>query len=266
VKNVRLSWKQVIAFLLVVVFAVLPLALLGYFTPENEFEPGYHPFYGIFQDKVLGCGDSFGIPENATIHGVESLFALDRTFGRFTFGQVKTLDVAWDVLVGRGVQLLAWWIGYIVFSDALLRVIERHAATFQIFQRIALEGPSLLSLWTLVKELWGAKSKRTRFLFFYMWLSTLYITSIPMLLSAMTGYDATSIAWVSLNENNNIVPSSALERTVYVRGTLDEPFDEPACVDYALSWSIETAQSMRRSLCMPPAHISTAFAELHRRL
>ncbi|KAH7087692.1 hypothetical protein FB567DRAFT_351884 [Paraphoma chrysanthemicola] len=249
-KRVRLSWKQVNALALVIIFAVLPLALLGYFTPRDNAGYGVQPFYGIFQDKVLGCGNSFGVPENATIRGVERLFALDTTFGQFSFGQAKTIDVVWDVMIGRGVQLLAWYIGYIVFSDALLRIIERHATSFQIFQRIALEGPSLLSLWTLVRELWCARSKRTRFLFFYMWLSTLYITSIPMLLSAMTGYDATSIAWVSLSEdNNNIVPSAALERTVYVTGTLDKSFDEPVCVDYALSWSMDQARMMRWDLC-----------------
>ncbi|KAF2028376.1 hypothetical protein EK21DRAFT_69767 [Setomelanomma holmii] len=241
----RISWKQATAFILVVVFAILPMVFLGYFTPMQESSWGYRPFYGIFEAKVMGCGDSFGTPENSTIKGIASLFVLDQTFGRFTFGQVKTLDVAWDVLVGRGAQLLAWWIGYNVFSDSLLRIIERHAASFQIFQRIALEGPSLLSLWTLVKELWCTRSKRTRFLFFYIWVSTLYIICIPMWLGAMTGYDSTSIAWVSLDESNNIVPSAALERTVYVSGTWDTPFKEPVCVNYSLSYPILSSRYMR---------------------
>ena len=102
------SLKQVLAFLLVLVFGIAPMVFIGYYTPIGQSRPGNRPFYGIFQDKVLSCGNSFGTPENATVTGVESLFVLDKTFGRFSFSEVKSLDVAWDILVGRGVQLIAW--------------------------------------------------------------------------------------------------------------------------------------------------------------
>jgi hypothetical protein len=170
----KISWPQICAFLLLLVFGAAPLIALGLFTRESEY--WYRgAFAGVFRDKVLGCGNTFGVPKNSTVSGFEKVFVLDQKFGKFSFSQVKIVDVAWDILVGRGVQLLAWWIGYNVFSDALLRAIERHPASFQIFQRIALEGPSLLSLWTLAKELWCAKSKRTKALFFYIWMSTVYI-------------------------------------------------------------------------------------------
>jgi hypothetical protein len=147
------------------------------------------------------------------------------------------------------VQLLAWWVGYIVFSDALLRAIERHPASFQIFQRIALEGPSLLSLWNLMKELWYAKSKRTKALFFYMWIATLYIISIPMFLSAMTGYDSTSIPWVSLDNSNNIVPASALKFSLLTSGPWNQTWGEPVCVDYDMYTKTREAMSSRRRFC-----------------
>ncbi|KAH7386781.1 hypothetical protein DE146DRAFT_665666 [Phaeosphaeria sp. MPI-PUGE-AT-0046c] len=228
--------EQIIAFLLVVIFGVVPLALLGHFTSRGQYgytpPAGENPFYGIFQDKILACGDSFGTPENATVTGVEKIFVLDQTYGQFTFAQVKTIDVVWDIAVGRGVQMIAWAVGYTVFSDALLRAIERHPASFRIFQRIALEGPSILSLVTLLKELWRAKSKRTRALFLYIWLATLYILSIPMFLSAMTGYDSTSIPWVSLDDENNIVPASTLETAWISSGTWDQPFNSgPICLN-----------------------------------
>jgi len=170
----KISWPQVYAFSLLLVFGAAPLIALGQFTRESDYWY-QRAFVRVFEDKVLGCGNSFGVPKNSTVSGFEKVFVLDQKFGKFSFSQVKIVDVAWDILVGRGVQLLAWWIGYNVFSDSLLRAIERHPASFQIFQRIALEGPSLLSLWTLAKELWCAKSKRTKALFFYIWMSTLYI-------------------------------------------------------------------------------------------
>lgn len=247
--NLIPSRKQWLAFFLVWAFGIAPMILTGYFTPMESNPNGYRPFYGIFQDKIQGCGESFGTPENATVSGIEKLFVLDRTFGRFTFSQAKTMDVAWDVLISRGVQLVVWWVGYIVFSDALLRAIERHPASFEIFQRIALEGPSLLSLWTLVKELWRAKSKRTMALFFYMWLSTLYITSIPMFLSAMTGYDSTSIPWVSLDDSNNIVPAATLKLSGLAQGTWNETWQDSQCFDYNIYNKILMALYARRNHC-----------------
>ncbi|KAF2823952.1 hypothetical protein CC86DRAFT_372107 [Ophiobolus disseminans] len=243
------SLRQVLAFLLVLVFGVAPMAFLGYYTPIGQSSPGNRPFYGVFQDKVLSCGDSFGTPENSTISGIEKFFVLDKTFGRFSFAEVKSLDVAWDILVGRGVQMIAWWVGYVVFSDALLRAIERHPTSFQIFQRIALEGPSLLSLWTLVKELWCSRSKRTKALFFYMWMATFYIMCIPMFLGAMTGYDSTSIAWVSLDDDNNIVTAESIERSGVVMGTPDKTFDEPICADEDSSYRAYNEKIMRRNDC-----------------
>jgi hypothetical protein len=239
--------EQIIAFFLVVTFGIVPFILLGKFT-RGKYVDG-PPFRGVFEDKVQNCGYSFGTPENATIKGVEKLFVLDQTFGSFTFAQVKTIDIVWDVVIGRGIQLVAWWVGYVVFSDALLRAIERHPASFRIFQRIALEGPSLLSLWTLIKELWGAKSKRTKALFFYFWIATLYIISIPMFVSAMTGYDSTSIPWVSLDDSNNIVQASTLKMSFLAAGTWDELWKEEVCMDVAMSYNINSAINTRQRYC-----------------
>lgn len=251
------NWKklalkeQAIALLLLTVFGVIPLALLGHFSRlGSNYYYGARPFQSIFEDKIMGCGTSFGTPKNATVKGVEKMFVLDQTYGRFTFAQVKTLDVFWDIAIGRGVQMIAWWVGYIVFSDALLRAIERHPASFRIFQRIALEGPSVLSLITLVKELWRARSMRTRALFFYIWLATLYIISIPMFLSAMTGYDTTSTPWVSLDDDNNIVPASTMKSAWIVSGTWNETFGkDEVCLDINDYFKIGQETTIREKYC-----------------
>jgi len=242
----RVSAAQWTALVLVGVFGIAPFVILAKTTISG---PRNHIFYGLFEDKVLNCGSSFGTPENATVTGIEKVFALDKTFGRFSFSAVKTIDVAWDIIIGRGVQLIAWWIGYVVFSDALLRAIERHPTSFQIFQRVALEGPSLLSLWTLLCELCRSKSKRTKALFFYMWISTLYIISIPMFIGAMTGYDSTSIAWVSLDDSNNIVPADNVKNSGYVTGTRDKAFAQPVCIDYDDYNRVYNELSQRRGEC-----------------
>lgn len=223
--------KHWIALVLFLCGGVAPMTVLGYFTPRPGAPFGESPYYNVFAAKSINCGNSNidSSPANSTIMGFEGLFVLDQTWGKFSFATVKTIDVAWDILIGRGIQLVAWWVGYVVFSDALLRVIERHPASFRIFQRIALEGPSLLSLWTLCKQVLSVSSKRSKALFAYILLSTTYILCIPMFLGAMTGYDSTSIAWVDLDDTNNIVPTSALVYSWVITGTMNTTFDKPAC-------------------------------------
>ncbi|KAF1850871.1 uncharacterized protein K460DRAFT_400909 [Cucurbitaria berberidis CBS 394.84] len=249
-RDIRVSKKQCIALFLVISCSVVPFILLGYYTPPNDSDPGIMPFMGIFQGKVIGCGDTLhGTPQNAKVSGIENLFVLDKTFGSLTFSQVKMIDVVWDVLLGRGVQILAWWVGYVVFSDALLRAIERHPASFRIFQRIALEGPSWLSVWTLMQEVWVAKSRRTKALFLYMFLSTCYILSVPLLLSAMTGYDSTTIAWVSLGDDNNIVPASRLDQSWIIWGTRNETWERNVCKPTSLMWDLQSFSSDHLRYC-----------------
>jgi hypothetical protein len=246
----RRSRKQCFALFLVSVTAVMPLVVLGYFSTRAYYGMGSKPFVGIFENKVLGCGDNLlGDPQNATVTGIEKLFVLDVTFGKFSFSQVKTIDILWDLLVGRGVQLLAWWAAYTVFSDALLRAIERHPASFSIFQSIALEGPGLRSLWTLTRELWVAKSKRTRALFLYMFWSTAYVLFVPIVLGAMTGYDSSSITWIDLAGANNIVPAAALQPTWVIQGTVNNTFSEYACVDQELQFDYQWVKYQRYDRC-----------------
>lgn len=202
--------KQLYAAALLLLFGVLPFIIAGYFT-RCYFDAGYGLicpglFTRIFSPKVIGCGDSFKKTANSTVSGTEALFVLDSTFGRFPFSQVKMIDVAWDVGLGRTVQIAAWWISYLVFTDALLHTIERQPASFEVFSRICVEGPSIMSLWSLLKDLFRTKSIRTKFLFLYMVLGVFYVLSLPTILSAMIGYVSTSTVWVVPEGNSQMIP------------------------------------------------------------
>jgi hypothetical protein len=207
---------------------------IGPFVIYGMLTRGSHGtfYYGAFAAKTLGCGDALGAPQNSTVEGVEALFVLDWTFGQFSFSRVKTIDVAWDILVGRGVQMIFWAISYRVFSDALLHLIERHPTSFETFKSICLEGPGLGSSWILLKQLFRNRGVRTWVLFFYLLLASFYVLSIPPLLGAMSGYDGTAIAWVSIGNAGDadaIVPFSQIQTSFTVYGTWNKSFDEPLC-------------------------------------
>lgn len=243
--------KHWIALFLFLGGAAAPFTILGYYTPLLNHPPGsWPPFYHVFAAKYMDCGDSIDSrPAGSVITGFKGLFVLDSTWGSFNFSTAKTIDVAWDIIVGRSVQLLCWWVAYVVFSDALLCVIERHPASFRIFQRIALEGPGLHSLWTLCKELLSVKSKRTKALFAYLLLSTSYVLCIPMFLGAMTGYDSASTAWIDVEGTNNIVPISYIKSSWAIRGTWNTTFDRPVCASTTAYYQQQNYLGPRMDQC-----------------
>jgi hypothetical protein len=102
--------KQWIALFLFLGGAAAPFVMLGYYTPVlNHHYGSWPPFYNVFAAKYLDCGDSIDSrPAGTVISGFKGLFVLDSTWGSFNFSTVKTIDVAWDIIVGRSVQLLCW--------------------------------------------------------------------------------------------------------------------------------------------------------------
>ncbi|KAF2462872.1 uncharacterized protein BDR25DRAFT_308104 [Lindgomyces ingoldianus] len=261
----RMMKKQAFALLLLFLGGIIPFIVLGKSTSYDRYHGTVGVYGGIFTSKLISCGDAFGDPQNATVSGIEALFVLDYTFGSFLFSQAKTIDVAWDVCVGRGAQFIAWYVAYVVFSDALLRVIERHPASYHTFTRICLEGPSLTLMWVLLKNIFQAQSKRTWTLFFYMLLSTGWILSMPTWLSAMTGYDSTTISWVDLDNSNNIAPASSFEYQNIVYGTWNHTFDKSACssdkqLAYYTSYSYTADQNTFCSCQLPNGTLTTISA------
>jgi hypothetical protein len=53
--------------------------------------------------------------------GSWTFVGIDIRFGRFDYGSAKALDLAWNWIVGRGLQGILTLVAYRVFSDALLR-------------------------------------------------------------------------------------------------------------------------------------------------
>lgn len=260
-KKIRFSKVQFYAFWLVAIFGLAPFITIALLTDYGNYGQT-RPFYGVFADKTLSCGDAFGTPQNSTVSGWEALFVLDTTFGRLTFSQAKVTDVAWDLFVGRGVQLLAWWASYIVFTDALLRVIERHPTSYQTFARICLEGPCMASMWALMKDLGRTKSKRTWLLYFYMVISVLYTLCVPLFLGAMTGYINNTVAWVDIDNSNNLIPVLHLAAVVRVYAALSCVIEKPLLTSLLLNCaSCHTVYMLRTQKKLIMIHTPESIVE-----
>lgn len=203
-------WK---AFLIIssLPFALAPIVVLS--TAAEEASVGY----------ILGrdCypNGMWSETQGATWRIMDSsyFFTPNLSFGSMKFTQVKVIDIAWDLLVGRGGQLLLAWVNYRVFNEWILYHMEIHLTSYKMYTSVAFETTSLSTLGVLGKEFLAFGESNWRRFFRWlailsMLLSTLYVLSFPTLMAAMTGYITTYEAYVenyarNLIEMDQVLPN-----------------------------------------------------------
>ena len=136
-------------------------------------------------------------------------FTPNLSFGAMTFTQVKVIDIAWDLCIGRGGQILLAYVNYRVFNEWLLYHMEMHLTSYKMYTAVAFQTTTISTLGVLGKEFLSfGKGTWKRF---FRWLamlcmliSTLYVLAFPTLMAAMTGYITTYEAYIEDNEHNLI--------------------------------------------------------------
>ena len=147
-------------------------------------------------------------------------FTPNLSFGRFTFTQVKVVDIAWDLIIGRGLQMLLAWVNYCVFNEWLVYHMEMHLTSYKMYAAVAFETTTMGTLGVLGKE-FLAFGKGTWKRFFRwlavlsMFLSTLYVLSFPTLMAAMTGYITTYEPYVE-DYQHNLIEWSQIKQVLHV--------------------------------------------------
>ncbi|KAK5116835.1 hypothetical protein LTR85_009095 [Meristemomyces frigidus] len=152
---------------------------------------------------------------------VPSLF-LSITFGlgNFTFSQAKGIDIVWDLVVGRGGQVLLVLIAYPIVRRALTLSNENRTTSFPLFSSVAFGGMSMSSLYRLCicrddrGRLAGSRRAPTRWSWLHLTLAfvCIYVLAFPTVVSIMTGYQAVLVPYVLDPENpDNLVKVDSLE-------------------------------------------------------
>ncbi|KAI4650868.1 hypothetical protein J4E93_003225 [Alternaria ventricosa] len=147
-------------------------------------------------------------------------FTPNLSFGALTFTQVKVIDVAWDLIIGRGGQLLLAWVNYRVFNEWLVYHMEMHHTSYKLYAAVAFETTTVATLGVLGKEFlaYGACTWKRLFRWlalFSMLLSTLYVIAFPTLMAAMTGYITTYQPYVE-DFDGNLMEWGRLKRVIYM--------------------------------------------------
>lgn len=108
-----------------------------------------------------------------------SFIGINLRFGQFSYGAAKALDLAWNWIVGRGLQGIFTLVAYRVFNDALLRAAEMTPLSYELYASLSLYSTKPDILWQLFKGVGRRGNWRTKFIFFWLFISTVYLVVFP---------------------------------------------------------------------------------------
>ena len=144
-------------------------------------------------------------------------------FGNFSFSAAKAIDVCWDVMAGRGGQLVLVLISYPVLRRSLNLSMEQTTISFRLFAVAAFEKVSLRTLWTATRSIFVPRTGleqpqdlplrthrqiRRRLAAFA--FACAYILVFPVMMSTMSGYQVGLSPYIKSSDSNVTFPPSAL--------------------------------------------------------
>ena len=147
-------------------------------------------------------------------------------FGSFSFAAAKGIDICWDLIVGRGGQILLAVLSYPVIRRSLSSYMERRSVHYRVYASFAFDKISLITLASITCELlrrrkiagrWNQKRLRLLDWHFLGLASVLvYILAFPTMISVMTGYQATFTPLVTRPDNKLLMKASELQKPIFV--------------------------------------------------
>ncbi|KAK3068362.1 hypothetical protein LTR53_014141 [Teratosphaeriaceae sp. CCFEE 6253] len=162
----------------------------------------------ISVSSISGRGDTSGCDPNNQVFlfnapsqwRTDYFLSVTLGFGNLDFTTAKLIDVLWDLLFSRCGQALAAWITYKAFSQSLLLSMEGQPVTYAEYTAVAFQ-PTTRRVWTSIA-----------FVF-----ATLYVLALPTIASAMTSYQAKSVAMMPITANVTVPVAGLIH---YVRSGL----------------------------------------------
>jgi hypothetical protein len=200
-----MEWPKLILLLNFVCFVAVFLLTI----PMNDNSRTYCVADGTPNPNGLGVG----LARSIYTFSPSTLFSVNIAFGHYTFPAAKFIDVVWDVVVGRGGQVLMAYVSAKVFTRSLLHSMEERAVSYSLFSSIAFQPISMEGIITLCRERFG-KGLHGKLRFVGITIAAFYIVCFPTLMSATTGYSTGWIPYVS-TFNGTMVRLSEFDAVQY---------------------------------------------------
>lgn len=174
----------------------------------------------LFGIRFNDTSQDFGCDPNGDVWFLQSPdlwgknygLAITLGFGEFAYSTVRAIDICWDLVVGRGLQVLGALMVYYVFRGPTIVEMRRHAVPYEKVLKMEYNTASPSALLTYMRDLhW----QRQYFVAFIMSLSTIFVLVLPTWVSAMSGYQPMDVALLKM-EMGNYVAFADLQRCAYL--------------------------------------------------
>ncbi|KAI1118895.1 hypothetical protein F5Y14DRAFT_398091 [Nemania sp. NC0429] len=143
-------------------------------------------------------------------------FQVTLAFGSFTFTQVKIIDVAWDIIIGRAGQGILAYFSWSTFADYATVSMDTTPMTYTTFTTLFIEhGPSFTSAYRLIRDFMLYRRLKSKIATTWIILSILFVFAWPTLVAAMSGYSPETGAYVT-DIKGNFVPYNEFQLLAYV--------------------------------------------------
>jgi hypothetical protein len=153
-----------------------------------------------------------GVDPTPSQWSLDYLFVVTLGWGHLTYAQAKAIDEVWNVVVGRGGQVLASLLLYRVFRLYATNTLTRQPAPYRTALALEYSPSSLDSLQQYIKESRPFAGRKAYSIFAAVMLivSAGFVLALPTWLSAVTGYSAHAVPMFPWT-NGTYLPSEKLQ-------------------------------------------------------
>ena len=144
-------------------------------------------------------------------------FQITLGFGSLSFAEAKIIDVAWDVVIGRGGQAILALLSWNVFADYVTATMQIAPVTFKTFRTLFVQRDisTLLGITRLAKGFTRLPHKLpSKSAMVFMITTMAFILAFPTFGSAMTGYSANVLSFVE-DQSGNYAPLNNYKQLYY---------------------------------------------------
>lgn len=190
------------------------------------FYVNYSPSVSIAPNDFFFCNADGNVEKQALHYSPlwdpQLYFTVNIAFGRFAFSSAKVIDAIWDVVAGRGGQMLAAAIAYRVLRRSLTLTMERQSLTMPTVTSLYCQQIQIIPVIRLAyNSSWHRNSHQSnqrqashlgRLRLANQVFICVYVLSFATLVSVMTGYRALLTGYFGYNAHqpSQLLPTSEL--------------------------------------------------------
>ena len=119
-----------------------------------------------------------------------------------SFAGAKSVDLAWNWVVGGGVQLLFGLFAYHAFADALLKAAEEFYVPMPVIMPLLVFSTKPSIIWQLVRNFSRLAGWRVWALVIWAIISTIFLAFFPPLMDLSTGYEPINLRYFKAPGNS----------------------------------------------------------------